>query len=199
MARIDAAKLCLGEEVSHALLPVASVSRSVQPQSVCARIALRPAALKLYLRSALTKCAARRVFTRREQQSKQSEMAPKKRSPAQLASAQKGTTSSIATAAHEKARAQRRKQHETLRDVNEIATSVCVQSAIASRLSGVRRREAAATQRAAKATAAEAAVVEAARQRAAAEQRAGITQAAHVCTASVPVMCRFDTAYKKSM
>ena len=101
--------------------------------------------------------------------------------------------------------AQRRKQHETLRDVNATISARVHQRDRSKRLRPKRdrehaeRREAAATQRAAKATAAEAAVVEAARQRAAAEQRAGITQAAHVCTASVPVMCRFDTAYKKSM
>ena len=92
--------------------------------------------------------------------------------------------------------AQRRKQQETLRDRQRDRRK---RSRPKREREQAERREAAAAQTAAKAAAAKAAIVDAARQRAAAEQRAGITQAAHVCTASVPVMCRFDTAYKKSM
>ena len=95
--------------------------------------------------------------------------------------------------------AQRHKQQETLRGiVNEIAASVRVQSASESRLSGVRRLP---SKQPPKRPPPRQNVVEAVRQRAAAEQwlTALKQRASRVCTASVHVMCRVDTAYNKSV
>ena len=95
--------------------------------------------------------------------------------------------------------AQRRKQQETLRDRQRDRRK---RSRLKREREQAERREAAAAQTAAKASAAIAPRQPSSRRRASVWQRgaaAGSTQAARVCTASVHVMCRVETAYNKSV
>ena len=188
MAHIDAAKSCPGEDAFRRMIAqrAATISgalprlRSVRlrSSSTCAR-----------RRENRTKCAARRVFTRRDQCSTEIGDGVKET---------KSSSNRVGTKKHEEQHCSSSAEqvlHRLSRDVSRLGLGCQAQLR---RIGTAPPLMTHVVMAPAKATAAKAAIASAVACSSGAA--AGSTQAARVCTASrVHVMCRFDTAYNKSV